>query len=189
MDLNGDFIVLRGDVIEIINGECHGCDLVVIGKSGKNILGSSRLGSTARKMIECHQIPLLLVEENSQLGVPIILMFDNSPAAKISLETARDFLDSDETLIILVNRDDPEKFAEAKAYLKHWTTIHPITISIETFRTRSILRFIQIIDQLSTGLFILPHHAGSTNKTLIDVILERISLPILLIGETNQQET
>ena len=188
-DLNGDFIVLRGDVSEIINGECHECDLVVIGKSGKNILGASRLGSTARKMIQCHQIPLLLVEENNQLGAPIILLFDNSPAAKVGLETAREFLDPNETLIILVNKDDPQAYAEAKAYLTQWTTIHPITISIETFRTRSIHRFIQMIDRLKIGLFILPQHSEPINKEIIAVSLEKISLPILLIRDTNQLET
>ncbi len=185
-DLDGDIVVLRGDVSEIIDGESQKCDLVVIGKSGKNFLGRSRLGSTAKRMIQYHRIPLLLVEENNQLGSPTILLFDNSPAGKIGLETASDLLEPHETILILLNKDDPTGYSEAKAYLKQWTANHHINISIEGFRTRTIRRFIQMIDRLKKGLLILPQHAEPLNQAIVDVCLELVSLPVLLICDNNQ---
>lgn len=186
-DINADFVVLRGDVSETIDLESQKCDLVVIGKSGKNIMGKSRLGSTAKRMIQYHQIPLLLVEEDNQIGSPMILLFDNSPTGKIGLETARDLLEPHETLLILLNKDDPEGLSEAKAYLKQWTSIHHINISIEGFRTHYIQRFIQMIDRLKTGLFILPQHPEPINQAIVDVSLQMISLPVLLIRDNTQQ--
>lgn len=185
-DLDGDVVVLRGDVNEIIDGESQNCDLVVIGKSGKNILGRSRLGSTAKRMIQYHRIPLLLVEEDNQIGSPMILLFDNSPAGKIGLETARDLIEPYETLLILLNKDDSEGFSEAKAYLNQWNSTRHLNISIEGFRTHFIQRFIQMIDKLKTGLFILPQHAEPNNQAIVDACLQAISLPVLLICDNQQ---
>lgn len=183
-DLHGKFLVRRGDVNEIIAVESQKCDLVVIGKSGKNILGRNRLGSTAKRMIQHHKIPLLLVEENNKIGSPIILLFDNSPAGKIGLETAKDFLQPYETLLILLNKDDPSGHSDGKAFLKQWAATNQVNISIEGFRTRSIRRFIQLIDRLKTGLFIMPQHAEPVNKAIVDVSMELISLPVLLINDS-----
>jgi len=180
-DIIADFAVLRGDVNEMIDKEAQKCDLIIIGKSGTNILGRSRLGSTAKMMIQEHKVPLLLVEENNQLGYPMILLYENSPEGKISLETARDLLDPDENLVILLNKDNPLLFSETTTQLKKWASIHQINISIQGFKTRSLRRHIHMIDKLKTGLFILPHNADPINHSIAQVCLEMISLPVMLI--------
>lgn len=186
-DINADFVVLKGDVSETIERESQECDLVIIGKSGKNILAKGRLGSTAKVMIQHHRTPLLLVEENDQLGYPIILLFENSPIGKISLETARDLLDPDETLVVLLNKDDPETYSESEIYIKKWASAHHVSISVETFRAHTFSRFIHMIAGMKNGLFILPHSADPINQAIAEICLDKISLPVLLIRINNQQ--
>lgn len=185
-ELKSDFVVLRGEVSETIRKESQKYDLIILGKSGTNILGRDKLGSTTKKMIGNHRIPLMLVEENNQLGYPMILLYENSPVGNISLETARDLLDPDETLIILLNKDNPEAFTETKKQLKKWALAHQVNISIESYKSHTFRRFIQLIDGLKTGLFILPHNADPTHQTITQLCLDMISLPVLLIRFNNR---
>jgi nucleotide-binding universal stress UspA family protein len=180
-EINGDFAILRGKVSEIIARESKECDLLVLGKSGTNSLLRRRLGSTARTMIRRHKKPLLLVEEDNRLGYPLIVLYDKSPLGQISLETARDLLDPGESLIILLNEDDPEAFNQKKQRLSEWASEKQIKISIQTYQYRSFSRFLQQIHGVKTGLFILPNIHNDPKGRIVDWVLEKVSLPILLI--------
>lgn len=185
-DFKSDFVILRGEVSEIIQKESQKCDLIILGKSGTNIFRSVKLGSTTKMMINNHRIPLLLVEENNQLGYPMFLLYDNSPVGKISLETARDLLDPDETLIILLNKDNPQAFSETKNQLNQWALAHQVNISIESYKTHTFRRFLRLIDGIKKGLFILPHNADLIHQAITQLCLDMISLPIMLIRINNR---
>jgi nucleotide-binding universal stress UspA family protein len=180
-DVNADFSVLRGNIHEMLNKESKACDLVVIGKSGTHPLGRRRHGSTAKALIQHHLKPLLLIEENTQLGSPIILVYENSPIGKISLETARDLMDPAETLMIFLNADDPDIFSKSNTELKQWAFEININISIESFKSPAISRVIGLVEGMKTGLFILPHNNDSPVINRFVFYLEKIRLPTLLI--------
>lgn len=180
-DVSADFVVLRGNIHEIVNKESQACDLVIIGKSGTNPLGRRRFGSTAKALIKHHQKPLLLIEENTQLGYPIIVIYEDSPLGKISLETARNLIDPEETLVIFLNADDPDDFSITATKLKQWGIENKINISIESFKLLAISRVIGIVEDMKTGLFILPHNNESLLINRFELFLEEIRLPIFLI--------
>jgi hypothetical protein len=124
---------------------------------------------------------LLLIEENTQIGYPIIVMYENSPLGKISLETARDLMDPSETLVIFLNADDPDDFLKIKTELKQWAIDHKIKISVESFKFQAISRVIDIVEGMQTGLFILPHNVDSPLTKRLEGDIEEIRIPILLI--------
>jgi hypothetical protein len=132
-------------------------------------------------LIELHQKPLLLIEENTQLGSPIILMYENSPIGKISLETARDLMDPAETLMIFLIADDPDVFLKLNTELNQWAFENQIIISIESFKSQAVSRLIGMVERMKTGLFILPHNADSPQIKILESYLGEIRLPILLI--------
>lgn len=186
-DLTTDFAVLRGNVIEMIDKESRNCDLIIIGKSGTSTFGRHRLGSTAKALIKIHEKPLLLVEEKNQLGNPLIVLYENSPLGKISLETGKALLDPEETMLILLNEDDPEFFSKEKVELDQWAARHKVNISIQPFKTHRFTSFLQMIDGLKTGLFVLPHDDKSQHQGIAKLCLKEMHLPILLIRTANQQ--
>mgnify|MGYP001099231286 CR=1 FL=1 len=180
-DLTGDFAVLRGKVSETIDQEAENCDLLILGKTGTNPVLRRRLGSTTKELIRRQKRPLLLVEKDDRLGYPMIVLYDDSQLGQISLETANDLLDTGETLIILLNEEDPEEFQKNKQRLSDWASENQINISIETYKPKIFVRFLQKIHGIKTGLFILPHIQSVPNRRLVTLILEKVSLPILLI--------
>lgn len=180
-NLKGDFSIQRGKVLEIIEKESENCDLLVIGKAGTNTLKSQKLGSTTQALISKGQKSLLLVEEDNSLGYPMIVHFDESPTGMVALESARDLLDDGENIIILLQDDDPTFFQEKKHDIVRWASKNKINISIHNYTTRNFGRFIQRINGLKEGLFILPHIKNIESQSLIEYCLENVTLPVLLI--------
>lgn len=182
-DLKGDIAVLRGNVRKTIEKESEKCDLLIIGKAGTNPLGLRRLGSTAKALIRNQKKSLLLVEEENQLGYPMIVFYDPSPLGQISLETGRELLDRGETMMILLNADNPDELAENKKTLRNWALENQVNISIQTYKTRAFKRFLEMISGLKTGLFILPHLEDLEKRPFVEICLETLSLPVLLVRE------
>jgi nucleotide-binding universal stress UspA family protein len=184
-DLRAEIAIRRGNINETIATESQTCDLVIIGKTGTNPLGRPRLGSTAQALVKNHTKPLLLVEENNRLGYPMIVFYENSPLGKICLETARDLLNPEESLIILLSEDEPVAYTTNDAFLNQWAAENEVNISIQSIKTHTITRFINIIKGLKTGLLILPHDLKPQSILPLLTRLEQISLPILLIRKEN----
>jgi len=190
-NLKGDIAVLRGNVRETIEKESEKCDLLIVGKTGTNPLGLRRLGSTTKALIRSQQKSLLLVEEENRLGYPMIVFYDPSPLGQISLETGRDLLDPGETLMVLINADDPDEMEENKKALGSWAQENSVNISVQTYKTRAFKRFLEMISGLKTGLFILPHLNDLEKRPFIEICLETLSLPVLLVRadiENNKEQ-
>jgi len=187
-DLSGDIAILRGKVSETIGRESEQCDLLILGKSGTNPFLRRRLGTTTKAMIRRQRKPLLLVEEDNRLGYPMIVLYDDSPLGWIALETARDLLDPDETLLILLNEDNPEDYAENKQMISDWASTKQINTTFHAYKSRSFTRFLQQIHGIKTGLFVLPHLQEIPKRRIAELALENTSLPILLIRSTYPEE-
>lgn len=180
-NIQGEFDILRGKVIEMIDHETQRCDLLVLGKTGTNPLRRHGLGSTARYLIIHSKVSLLLVEEDNNIGYPMILLYQDSLTGQIGLETARDLLDPTETLVILLDEDDPEKHQRDKARVNQWATENNIDISIQSYKKRTFDYIIGKIHGLKEGLFILPHTEDPLQKNIVENCLEGVSLPIFYI--------
>jgi nucleotide-binding universal stress UspA family protein len=180
-NIRGDFSILRGKVIEMIYHETERCDLLVIGKTGTNLLRKRGLGSTTKYLIKHSKISLFLVEEDNRIGYPMIVLYEDSATGQISLETARELLDLSETLVILVDEDNPDKLQRNKAKIEQWATENKITISIQTYKKHAFEHFIEMIMGLKEGLFILPHTEDPLQKNIVENCLKRVTLPIFFI--------
>lgn len=177
----GDFVVLHGNVDEVIERESQECDLIVIGKSGTHPMRRRRLGSTAKALIQHGKKSILLVEEDTNLGYPMFLFFEGSSLGWTSLETASELLSSGETLTILLEETDPDDFANKKHFIRTWAKENKINISFLPFKAETFGRYIQRIKGLRTGLFIVPFMLKPLYKALMDKHLHEIPLPILLV--------
>lgn len=179
--LQSEFAVLRGDVIETIRHEAEECDLLVMGKSGRALLKSGKLGSTARLLIQEHEQSLLLVEEGNQIDYPKMVLFDDSQIGRTALETSADLLGEDESLVVLLNEAYIDGIDKHQKFLKAWSSEKDIRISIKGYQPNLFLRFINEIRDVKIGLLILPVLQDFPKRRLVEICLEEVNLPILLI--------
>ncbi len=179
--LDGDFLVLHGNVCEVIEQESESCDLLVFGKSGTHPTRRPRLGSTAKALINSSKKSLLLVEEDTQLGYPMFALFEDSPLGWKSLETARDLLGSGENLNLLLEETNPEDEKGEKEVIRNWAMKREINIAFQSFNGETFGRFLQRINHLKTGLLIIPFEQKTPNMLLIERCFKAIRFPILLV--------
>jgi nucleotide-binding universal stress UspA family protein len=175
------FLVLRGDVYKTIEKESQSSDLIVIGKTGTNPVRGRRIGSTARALIKSHTKPLLLIEEKTRLGHPIIVLYHQTALGTCCLETGRELLNPDETLIVLLKQDDPEIFSNNAANLTQWANTFKIKISIQGYKEHTIHRLFQKLNELEKGLLIMSRDAGIATQKISQEFIDYVRLPILLI--------
>lgn len=187
-DLQGDISVLRGHVIDTIINEAMTCDLLIVGKSGTNPVAKYKLGSTTRALIQKSQKSLLLVEEKTRLGFPMIVLFDDSTIGQISLETARDLLDPGEDLLVLICNDEVSEFERNKKILFNWASEQQVNIMLEPYKTNSFNQFLEMIKGLKNGLLILPFLQDADKRQIVEKCLINSSLPILLIREPKKSK-
>jgi len=182
--VEGEFRVLDGSVDEVIDHESKKCDLLVIGKTGTNPMKRPRLGSTARALIHLGKKSILLVEEDANLGYPIFVLFEDSSLSWTSLETARELMGPGEKLTVLLEESPIEEFTNMKEKIRDWAKEKKINISFQSFKAETFGRFIQKIKLAKTGLFILPYMLSPLYKVLVEKYLKEISLPILLVQQS-----
>jgi nucleotide-binding universal stress UspA family protein len=187
--LTGEFVILRGNVSETINKEAENCDLLIAGKSGTNPLGRPRLGSTTRALIKRKKRSLLLVEEGNRVGYPIFVLFENSPPGWIALETARDLLDSGQSLNIILRSDNNEKFSKHMEKIRNWAKETQVNIIFQPVKKDSFDRFLQKINHLKTGLLVMPHTRKKTGEIFIKKCLDSLRLPVFLIRLPEKKNT
>lgn len=182
-EIDGDFLVLHGNVDEIIEKESEKCDLLVMGKTGTNPIKRRRLGSTAKAIIHHGETSILIVEEDTNLGYPIFVLFEDSPLGWISLKTAGELLGSGEKLTILLEEIDPKEFAKQKQDIRTWAKEEKVNISFQTFTAETFGRFIQKIKNLRIGLFFVPFMLKPLYKVLVEKYLKEITFPIFLVQQ------
>jgi len=182
--VEGEFLVFHGNIDEVIERESEKCDLLVIGKSGTYPMQRSRLGSTAKVLIQQGKKSILIVEEDSNLGYPIFVLFEESPLGWTSLETARELLGPGEKINLLLEEADSEGFARDKEGIRAWAKEKKVNFTFQPFKREGFGRVIQKIKTQRTGLFILPFMLKPLHKTMIEKYLKDISLPILLVRKS-----
>ena len=180
-NIRGEFSILRGEVFKMIYHETKNCDLLIIGKTGTHPLRKRGMGSTAKYLIKHSKVSLVLVEEDNSIGYPMVLLYEDSPTGQTSLETARDLLDPTETLIVLLDEENPDKLKSNKDRIEQWATENQIDLSLQTYQKHTFEQFIGMINGLKEGLFILSHPEDPLQEELIEICLEKVSLPIFYI--------
>ncbi len=186
--IQGQFTVRRGDVLEIINQESETCDLLIIGKSGTNYLLRRRFGSTAKALIQRRKKPILLLENGNRIGYPLIVLYHNTPLGKTCLETGRALLSRGDNMIVLLSKDDPDNYTENKRYLREWAADRDISITLDAYQRDNLERILHQINGIKTGLLILPHTPEASQQKILNTLLNRVDLPILLISDMPTEE-
>ena len=186
--IHGDFLVLHGNVDEIIDKESEKCDLLVLGKSGTHPMRKGRLGSTAKAIIKHGEKSILLVEEDTNLGYPIFVLFSDSPLGWTSLKTANKLLASGEELTILIEDIGKEEFTNQKNEIRAWAKEENVNILFQPFTSDSFGRFILKIKNLRTGLFFIPYMLKPLYKELVEKYLKEIPFPIFIVRQIIQSD-
>jgi len=86
-----DFRVVRGTVGSEILSAATEADLVILGKTGRSLIGARRMGSTARMIVYQGLALTLILQQERVPDVAVSVLYDGSELAQKALHLARHF--------------------------------------------------------------------------------------------------
>lgn len=112
------FRVVRGRVTPEVLAAALEADLLTVGKSSRPLSRHSRLGSTARALVEQTPRSILLAQPSSEENRPILVTYDGTPQAEQTLLVAVHLAQANQlpiTIFVLGNTPEETQHAAARA--------------------------------------------------------------------------
>lgn len=170
----------QGKVEEKILEAAEEADLITIGLRGTSA-GRKVLGSSARRIIEKADKPVLILRKGLRLGNTITVVYNSSDESKRGLKIALDIAGKNEstlTVLVLNNESEAEeKIKELENLLKEI----PVFAEIKLLENTNISQFLNTLNRQKPGLLILPKNQPIFARSL-EFILRHINYPLLLIN-------
>ncbi|NBC03576.1 MAG: universal stress protein [Bacteroidetes bacterium] len=180
-DITHSWQLARGKVGEEILNAARETDLITIGLKGTTAQRKI-LGSSARRIIDQADKPVLLLKEGLNLGSTITAVFDGSIESKKGLKLALDLAERNEsTLTILMIENDVDSQEGQKNEISNLLRGSTIFPEIKQLDRSDPSRFINSVNLQKTGLLIIPKKQPLLTNSL-QVILNHINCPLLMMN-------
>lgn len=171
----------HGKVEEEILKAGRETDLITIGLKGASARRKI-LGSSARRVIEQTEKPILILKEGLRLGATISAVYDGSKESKKGIVMALSIAERNEsTLTILFVNNDPEKRKERIKELENILRETTIFAEIELLDQPNAGQFFNSLNQQKSGLLIVPKNQPLLRRSL-QVFLNHINCPLLMMS-------
>lgn len=172
---------VRGKVEEKILEAAEEADLITIGLRGTSA-GKKVLGSSARRIIDRADKPILILKKGLRLGTRITAIYDGSKESQKGIKIALKIAERNESkLTVLVVNNSDEAQQERNKKLENLLQNNSVFIKIELLDEPSITGFLNSINRQKSGLVIVPKNQPLLTRSL-QIILNNINSPLLMIN-------
>jgi len=180
--LNWSFTIIRGSVARELLSAGTDADLIIMGRSGRSLLGAKRLGSTVKEVIARRSgLTLILHRKTAKPDHPMVI-YDGTPSARKALEAVTVFWMDDETeLCVFLLADTKE---QAQKYRKE------VDDALIPMGRRAKLRLLissspsviaHFANLESSGPLILPGERWHTKEDELIDLVKAVDGPVLVV--------
>jgi len=177
--LQWTFRILRGAVPAELMAAAREADLLVLGRTSRRLVQSSRVGSTAETAVIQTARPVLLLCSNLDLSKPVMIYYDGSTAAQLALTIAAPLAQISGVLhVLLFAEDEPAEQKcrqEILAYQGDFKVIGLMT------RLPNHEALDDVFAKSEFGLIVIGDTAGEPSKSIIQRLLREFDHPLLII--------
>jgi nucleotide-binding universal stress UspA family protein len=179
LNIRYSFSVVRGIISTQLLAAALEADLTIIGKTGWS--GRRWLGSTARKLVVQASCTSLIIQKSFQIGIPVVILFDGSPASHKALGSI-DLITSSEThLVVVILALDADEAGQLRREVDAYLTDLHIQPHYRWFKNINSSNLIQLIKSEDCGILVIPTGSGRIpNKIIVDT-LNRSECAVLLV--------
>lgn len=175
----------RGAVEDKVLEAAKNTDLITIGRKGHSYSKHKQLGQTAKKIIEKSDKPVLILQEGLRLGNSIVTVFDASGDSRRSIRFALSIAEKNESeLFVMIIGDDQDSAKERFRELKKYLANASVKADVKLLHQSNIWEFMFAVNNHNGGLLILPRDQPFMKNRSLDLLLNHIGCPILLMGKT-----
>lgn len=180
-DITHSWHSARGIVEEEILVAAKKTDLITIGLKGSSTRRKI-MGSSARRVIEKTDKPVLVLKEGLRLGRTITAVYDGSTGSQKGIKMALDIAERNEsTLKVLILNNELEAREDRNQKLESLFRNRNVFAKFELLDRPDASQFLNSVNQQKSGLLIVPKDLPLLKRSL-DVILNHINCPLLMMN-------
>lgn len=175
--------VARGRVVSQALAHISPDDLIVVGKTGRSTLRPTRLGSTARHLIEQASLRVMVLEQTAaQESHPTMVLFDQPEGGSRALATAlriarRDGL----ALTVLLPPADPEAREDLRARAETWLANRGVEADVQVLGGTSPESLAQTVHSRSGRALVVSRSSPVLAQGAGTRLVEAVSPPVVLV--------
>jgi nucleotide-binding universal stress UspA family protein len=172
----------RGEVSEEILEAARDADLITIGRRGRSLSRGSKLGSTTKSIIRKADKPVLILNEGLRLGHTITAVYNATPQSQKGLRMAVNIAEkNDSRLSVLVLDEGDQTGSERDKTAEKMVENSDAPVNITIFHHPNVGQFLNVVNYQQAGLLVIPKNQSFLRGEALEVTLEHIHCPVLLI--------
>jgi nucleotide-binding universal stress UspA family protein len=173
----------RGEVAEEILKAARDADLITIGRRGRSFIQKNKLGSTARKIIQKADKPVLILKKGLRLGNTLTVLYNATPQSRKGLWMALDIAEENSSeLSVMVTAGNQSEGSERDKEVEKLVEDAPIRVNVTMFQQLNVGQFLNIVNYQHSGLLIIPKNQSFLQGEALEITIEHIQCPVLLVN-------
>ncbi|MCX6049060.1 MAG: universal stress protein [Chloroflexi bacterium] len=178
--------VVRGQVVAELLRAAAETDLIILGRVGQSFIRQQasprRLGSTTRGFLPQAPCLTLVLQQETRLGLSVVVVYDNSAAAQRALNLAARLVQEREghlSVILLNNSADAAQQAEQQ--VRVWLQAHALTAHFHWLTATNSIRLAQMVAQERGRVLVLPSTDAALQGEALLALLEELRTSVLVV--------
>ncbi len=176
-----EFEVLRGSVASRLLAAVLEADLLALGRLGRSLLARTRLGSTARLVVSQARSSVLLMHDGGDLTQPVLIFYDDTPAAKRALAVAVQLTPRHGRLRVLIWTEDDAAALEFRRQIIEQIHAAEIDVSFRRLYPHEQSQLAHDLDRTPIGLLVIGKPELLLTEDTLAAILEELDIPVLIV--------
>lgn len=176
----------EGNVIEKVLEAAKDADLITIGRKGQSYFQRNKLGRTAKAVIHQCNKPVLILQEGLRLGQSVIAIYDGTKQSRKGVRLAIDLAEYSKSRLVIVSLGDigenQENGTTHDSSLAGMTENLSVTTELLMLKQPGINEFLNIVNRYQGGMLVLAKSNPILEKHSIELLLEHLNNPILLMN-------
>lgn len=177
-----NFRIIRGSVAKELLSAGTDVDLIIMGRSGRSLLGPRRIGSTVREVIARRSgLTLILQQKTAKPDHPMVV-YDGTASAGKALDAIGVFVvDETAELCVFLMADTREKAQNFKKEVSDILVASRFRVKFRLLissRPSVIAHFVRLE---STGLLLLPGDVWNTKEDGLIELVKAVEGPVLVV--------
>ena len=173
----------EGMVAEKILELAKDSDIITIGTRGRSYSESKskKIGSTALKIIQTSEKPVLVLQKSYTPERSPIVVFDGSKRSAYGLSIASDMASENETSMAVIDISEAFPPEEQKQTLDN-NLRDKYNAQVVTLKQPDMGQFLFLVSKLKGGIVILPKTKRFTKRNVLEHLIECAESPVLFAG-------
>jgi nucleotide-binding universal stress UspA family protein len=176
------FRIVRGAVAsEVLSAE-EEADLTILGRVGRSLGGWRGVGSTVQMILSRGRRLTMVLQQDSRLVVPVIVLYDGSALARKALETAVQLVEArDGYLSVFVFAETADDGRRLQEEVGEEVQSHELNAHFHMLVNPNLSTIARAVQREGRGPVVLPCGGGLLHGENVCALVNEIPNPVLLV--------